>query len=238
MQQPQREIRAEDLTTIDAKGFNAVVDAYARDPSTNGLWFLSMMGTQTSLKAIAAILLKQPPDTIYLLQEHPTDPSNDEYIPCTIPPNTIRTWTHKITKLPSNQAFHSMVYTKMAEYAYHTTDFLLLPHTQEQAPHLHYTFLERRLTLPLHQSWAEWLWERGLKNKTITPIQSKGILAFICKPDESTLTEDVSKAVSQGILTIPSSPHPNQPQDATPLQPPRRRQRSNNARLPMPALTT
>ena len=49
------------LYTISAGGFSATVDAFARDEKTDGLWFVSMVGSQTALKAIWASLLKQPP---------------------------------------------------------------------------------------------------------------------------------------------------------------------------------
>ena len=53
---------ADSLFTINAGGYSATADAFARDPQTQGLWFLSMVGPQTALKAIWASLLKQPPD--------------------------------------------------------------------------------------------------------------------------------------------------------------------------------
>ena len=58
----------EDLFTINAAGYSATADAFARDPDTEGLWFLSMVGPQTALKAIWASLLKQPPDAAYIIR--------------------------------------------------------------------------------------------------------------------------------------------------------------------------
>ena len=58
----------EDLFTISAAGFSATADAFARDDRTDGLWFVSMVGSQTALKAIWASLLKQPPDPAFLIQ--------------------------------------------------------------------------------------------------------------------------------------------------------------------------
>ena len=58
----------ETLHTISAGGFSATADAFARDENTDGLWFLSMVGSQTALKAIWASLLKQPPDTAHLIE--------------------------------------------------------------------------------------------------------------------------------------------------------------------------
>ena len=54
-------IDPEDLYTISAGGFSATADAFARDEDTDGLWFVSMVGSQTALKAIWASLLKAAP---------------------------------------------------------------------------------------------------------------------------------------------------------------------------------
>ena len=61
-------IDPEDLYTITAGGFSATADAFARDDATDGLWFVSMVGSQTALKAIWASLLKQPPDTAHIIR--------------------------------------------------------------------------------------------------------------------------------------------------------------------------
>ena len=61
-------IDPEDLYTITAGGFSATADAFARDDATDGLWFVSMVGSQTALKAIWASLLKQPPDVAHIIK--------------------------------------------------------------------------------------------------------------------------------------------------------------------------
>ena len=61
-------INPEDLYTISAGGFSATADAFARDEETEGLWFVSMVGSQTALKAIWASLLKQPPDSAHIIK--------------------------------------------------------------------------------------------------------------------------------------------------------------------------
>ena len=53
--------------TITAGGFSASCDGFAREPETDGLWFLSMVGSQTALKAIWTALLKQPPEAAFLI---------------------------------------------------------------------------------------------------------------------------------------------------------------------------
>ena len=90
----------EDLFTITAGGFSATADAFARDPDSQGLWFLSMVGSQTALKAIWASLLKQPPDTAHIIKGADGMALSEGYQRCSIPYGTIGTWTTKIAKLP------------------------------------------------------------------------------------------------------------------------------------------
>ena len=193
----------QDLYTITAGGFSATADAFARDPDTEGLWFLSMVGSQTALKAIWASLLKQPPEPAHLIQGADGVALSGGYLRCVIPHQTIGTWTTRIARLPVSGGWHALVYTKRAEYASDHDSFLLLVQDEAEAPSLHHRFLDRRSPLPLHGSWAEWLWRRGLETGEIAPLQSVGIAAYRCSPDGESLREDLSRAVASGRLPAP-----------------------------------
>jgi len=78
-----------ELFTITAGGFSATADAFARDPETDGLWFLSMVGAQTALKAIWASLLKQPPDPAHIIRGADGMALSGGYQRCVIPRQTI-----------------------------------------------------------------------------------------------------------------------------------------------------
>ena len=192
----------QDLYTISANGFSATADAFARDPDAEGLWFLSMVGSQSALKAIWAALLKRPPDTAHLLAGTDGLALSGGFHRCAIPHETIGTWTTKIARLPVSGGWHALVYTRLAEYAFERDAFLLLAPGEEQAPALHHRFLDRRSPLPLHRAWAEWLWRRGLAKGEIAPLQSAGIHAYRCRPDAEALREDLSVAVAAGTLTL------------------------------------
>lgn len=196
-------IDPEDLYTISAGGFSATADAFAREPDSEGLWFLSMVGSQTALKAIWASLLKQPPDVAHLIRGTDGVALSGGFLRCVIPHETIGTWTTKIAKLPVSGGYHALVYTKTAEYAFERNEFLLLAQTEDEAPVLHHRFLDKRSPLPLHRSWADWLWRKGLQNGTITPLQSIGVAAYRCSPNDEWLREDLSTAVEDGRLTLP-----------------------------------
>ena len=193
----------EDLFTISAGGFSATADAFARDPDSQELWFLSMVGSQTALKAIWASLLKQPPEVAHLIKGADGMVLSGGYQRCSIPYATIGTWTTKIARLPVSGGWHALVFTKTAEYAFERDDFLLLAQSEGEAPALHHRFLDKRSPLPLHRSWAGWLWERGLETGEIAPLQSAGVIAYRCSPNAERLREDLSGAVASGRLALP-----------------------------------
>ena len=199
-----------ELYTVSAGGFSATADAFARDPDSEELWFLSMVGSQSAVKAIWAALLKQPPDAAHLLAGTDGMALSGGFHSCAIPHETVGTWTTKIARLPVSGGWHALVYTRMAEYAFEREGFLLLAPGEEEAPALHQRFLDRRSPLPLHRSWAEWLWRRGLARREILPLQSAGIHAYRCQPDAEALREDLSVAVASGTLTLPRE-EPAQP---------------------------
>ena len=124
------------------------------------------------------------------------------YQRCVIPYETIGTWTTKIARLPASGGWHALVYSKTAEFSFEKGSFLLLAQTEEEAPGLHHRFLDKRSPLPLHGSWAVWLWERGIEEAEIVPLQSVGISAYRCSPKAGKLRGDLSDAVSSGRLTL------------------------------------
>ena len=192
-----------DLYTISANGFSATADAFARDPDSEGLWFLSMVGAQSALKALWAALHNRPPETAHLLAGTDGAVLSGGFHRCEVPYETLGTWTTKIARLPVSGGWHAMVYTRLAEYAFERDAFLLLAPGEDEAPALHHRFLDRRSPLPLHRSWADWLWQRGLAEGEIVPLQSAGIAAYRCTPSAEALREDLSHAVAAGTLTLP-----------------------------------
>ena len=195
-------VNPEELYTVSAAGFSATADAFARNPDTRELWFLSMVGPQTALKAIWASLLKQPPEAAHLIRGTDGGELSGDYLRCSIPHHTIGTWTTKIARLPTTGGWHALVYTRLAEFSFERDDFLLLARSTDEAPDLHHRFLDRRSPLPLHHSWAPWLWRRGLRNGEIAPLQTSGISAYVCSPNSEKLRDDLSDAVALGTLTL------------------------------------
>ena len=117
-----------------------------------------MVGSQTALKAIWASLLKQPPDTAHIIKGADGMAFSGGYQRCVVPYETVGSLTTKIARLPVSGGWHALVYTKQAEFGFEKDSFLLLAQSEEDAPDLHHRFLDKRSPLPLHGSWAGWLW--------------------------------------------------------------------------------
>ena len=194
--------KPEDLYSITANGFSATVDAFALDEDAGDLWFVSMISSQTAVRAIAAALLKQPPDIAYICEGADGTPMGLNSHSCRVPPQTVGSWTTKTVKLPSSGAYHNLTYTKQAEFNNPLMTFLLLAQTEDMAPQLHHKFLDKRSPLPLHHEWQDWLWERGLEAKEIRPLLSIGVAAYRCTPFNRTLRRAIKEAVVSGELTI------------------------------------
>ena len=156
-----------------------------------------------AVKAVTGCLLKQPPAPVHLAQGLVDDGLVGEYMPCSVPWETMGSWTIKMGKLASGRGWHSFVYAKWAELAHTEPNFLVLARTPEEAPAIHYRFLDSRSKLPLHPSWREWLWRRGLENGEIKELESLGVLGYRCVPDHVRLEDEISEAVAKGRLTVP-----------------------------------
>ena len=83
-------------------------------------------------------------------------------------------------------------------------DFLLVVRSPGKAPQLHHRFLDRRIPLPLHPGWSDWLWERGLRTGEIEELKGEGIRAYRCRPDVEALRADLAASVSVGELVVTS----------------------------------
>lgn len=199
-----------ELLTIRAAGFTATVDACAQDEGQ--LWFLSLLGSQQAVRALWARLVKG--ETAYLSQDELTGGS-----PCWLARAQTGTrpgeawsasggWRFYGARLPSSSAYHGMLVPDLAAYTCDRQEFLLLARSEEEVRGLYYRFLNRRIHVPLHPSWAAWLWERGLKAGEVNALESMRVHAYRCQPDAPGLQEDLSRAIRRGRLPTPTERDP------------------------------
>ena len=181
-----------DLLTIRAGGFSATVDGCA--DGGNELWFLSMLGHQQAVRAIWARLVKGEAGFLSSteLGGEPTPLAREAW----------GTWRFTGMRVPSGSAYHGMLIPEIAAYATDRLDFLLLVREQDDAAQLHFRFLARRLDLPLHPSWAGWLWRRGLETDEAEQLESIGVQAYRCRPRPEALRADIGDAVRRRELVV------------------------------------
>ena len=189
------------LHTVTAGGFTAIADAWACDKMDNGLYFMSLVGPHTSIQAIAAAIVKKHPDTAYFIKGTEATGFEGNYMTTRPAVHTEGTWTVKHQKLPRGLGWHGMVYTKMAEYEYNRSSFVILTQDLNNVEELHFRFIDKRSPLPLHPSWATWLFDRGLLTAEIRKLESTGIYAYLCTPNFDELRKRISTAVRHGELT-------------------------------------
>jgi hypothetical protein len=186
------------LSILDAGGFAANVDAFAWEPDPDEatrrmrLWFVSLLGPQQALKAIWARLLKGELATLG------RGLGNVNF--CALAPEGPRAWRAFAASLPMAAGHQLVLLPDAARCTSARDDFLLLPRTPEEAPPLHFRFLDRRVDLPLHASWDGWLWERALRTGEAVALEAEGIGAYRCAPKPDALAADVSAAVRAGVL--------------------------------------
>ena len=195
--------RTAELYTVSAGGFSASADAFCREDENEYLWFLSMLGPQTSLRAIAASLMKHNPDPAHISGGQPDQPGFMDYRKCLLPPRSTGTWTTRMARLPESRSWHMLLYTRMSEHSFDSNEFLLLARDPREAPGLHRAFLDRRTHLPIHESWDRWLWQLGTATGTVQPLQSQGIWGYLCNPDQEALGRALQAAIAAGTLEVP-----------------------------------
>jgi hypothetical protein len=163
------------------------------------LWFTSLLGPQQAVQAIWARLVKGERAT--LQTEALAAPRF-----CALAIQTAGRWRFLHVGLPAVGGCHGVLFPEVARFAGEDPAFVLLAREPAEAPDLHLRFLDRRLDLPLHPSWASWLWARGLQCGEVVPLTGRGLLGYRCAADRDALAEDLAAAIAAGALSVPSEP--------------------------------
>lgn len=189
------------LPVLQAAGFSASVDAFAWEPDPGAgsrqmrLWFVSLLGPQQAVKALWARLIKGEVATLSF------EALGTARL-CALVSERPRGWRFFTASLPAAAGYQGVLVPEAAFYVTERTDFLLLPRQVEDAAGLHHRFVNRRLDLPLHASWSDWLWQRALQTGEALALEAQGLVAYRCAPDAEALAADVTAAVRQGTLRL------------------------------------
>ena len=201
-------VSIDQLHAVHAGGFSATADGMAFNAITKELWFLSMVGSQQALKAISACLLNGTPKPLHYSPINTDDPESDwNFQQLHLAQASIGTWHTKVEKIPNARAFHSINWTALAEYDNENPTFVILSRYENtNMCRFYYRYLDRRASVPIHESWTTWLWERGRKNGEIIHLASFGMTAFLCTPNEEELRLDIAQGVRSGVLQVREAP--------------------------------
>lgn len=186
---------------LQAGGFTATVDAFAWEPDPDPsahrmrLWLLSLLGPQQALKALWARLVKGEVATL-------SRAALGQVRLCALTPEGPRSWRAHTASLPGAGGHQLVLLPEAARLTASRDDFLLLPRAAEEAPPLHFRFLDRRVDLPLHMDWCDWLWQRALRTGEAVALEAGGTLAYRCTPQAEALAADLSAAVAAGVLRV------------------------------------
>ncbi|WP_040668437.1 hypothetical protein, partial [Nitrolancea hollandica] len=163
------------LPVLHAGGFSASVDAFAWEPDLAArrmqLWFLSLLGPKEAVKALWARLIKGEVAAISF-------EAFGRARFCALAPEGPRRWRFFTATLRSAAGYHGVLVPEAALFTTERADFLLLPRQLDEAARLHYQFLNRRLDLPLHSNWADWLWERALGTGEAVALEAQRLHAY------------------------------------------------------------
>ncbi len=188
------------LPVLQAGGFGVSVDAFAWEPDSDAnppmmrLCFVSLLGSQQAVKAIWAYLIKGATATL-------TAGTGSAWF-CALVPEGPRGWRFYRASLPAVSAYHGVLVPEMALFSAERHEFLLLGRDADDVATLHYRFLSRRVTLPLHPTWTDWLWERAVRTGEARALESRGLEAYRCVPNHAALAADLEAGIRQGKLGL------------------------------------
>jgi hypothetical protein len=169
------------LIPIEAEGFHAYADAFAMD----GQWviFLSIAGHKDAVKAIRATLLTN----------HWVNVGVHEV--CLLPRTKYGTI---VRTLPCGIA-HTALFIKndlAQSYVYYP----LAPNPGTPESDLYFAALIKHSAVPVHSNWKAWLHKRAVQRKEVEALTAHGIHGIKISLDDTSLAEDISKALKKGNL--------------------------------------
>lgn len=173
---------------ITAAGYRATLAAVLVDDRR--LVLASAVGSREGVHAITARLYKHESVLLAALE------GGSRHVGL----NPMSTYTSKGERLPCGR-WHTLMYDKkLLESGYLVGRNL--PHIQEQF----FAWLNTAYELPLHRSWAGWLWDWAVVQHMITPLEGFGLMGAKVRAHEG-LEQAVRKAVYAGELGVQEVQH-------------------------------
>ena len=170
-------------------------DLVVNPDSREGVCFISVAGNQTAVKGLLANLIEGNSLTIM--------PGGRFHQVNRLP----EAYMVRIKKLPSGLA-HGLAYARSAlprpADDDQTPGILLIGQDIGSVRSLFYRHLEHKTDLPLHPSWADWLWERCLERSWLYELTTLvgGLMGFAGELDPKMLEEQICAAIRQKVPEV------------------------------------
>jgi hypothetical protein len=176
-------------------GLWAYVEAYAKGSYAYPV--LSLFGAKTSVQAIAAALVSRKSDVFLTNGEE----KQEVYL-------TVGEYGIYGKTLPCGAHHALVIHTSgLIRYCALPYFFLFGRSGEERLRYYYFSFLDRLLTVPLLQDWADWLWRRGIEKGEIEALESFRLSAYECRVDPDVLKKDLSRAIRKKQLRFMDRPH-------------------------------
>jgi hypothetical protein len=187
--------------SVECQGAIALVHAYLATPFED-LRFLSIGGPTEAVQAVIAGALQGERLTLFRKTESPDPLERHRAHAGWLTPPRIggRCLTRR---LPCGQC-HGLYYPNISPETTRDNFSLILPAVERpQAPAALLRLLDRRTTLPLHPSWAAWLWDYFDAEDALTPLHGEGPwIGWDFHLDSKALTAAVTSAIKQRRLGV------------------------------------
>lgn len=174
------------VPVIKVKGFRCFVEeAVCTEGRDAVVQVLSLVGSREAVKAVWVRLLKG--EAAYLEEGAETR---------ILRFNVFDKGKLFTERLPSG-AFHGLLLATAVLQGQ-----ILVCEREAELPERFYKLLCNQLKLPLHSSWAAWLWRYALSEGLVTKLSSKRLFAYELGVDTSALEQAVRTALINGELPI------------------------------------
>jgi len=180
---------------IHAGGVQAYADSFLRqtDNYNEATWMVSMFGSGVALQSIYASLL--------------TGRAVDCFMPSgktvTFALPTWRSKFHSIVKRIPGQVFrHMVVYPEIAMQRSGESHFVLVGMEGTDFPHMLYRYLVKRVEVPIHKSWKQWMWSLFRSEEWLHKLSGYGRLRGYVVDGYWSLDTSITEAVRTHQLGV------------------------------------
>lgn len=198
------------MLRLEHNGIHAIVNAYLN--SDTRLALLSIAGPQEAVRALLAAALAGRDLSCYVREDGTSDSDGDGQ---SSTPWRWHSWQsidpgkhhHTLAKkLPSGQLHGLLFPTSALAHGTAPAFTLLLPLSQAaHATSRFFSLLDARTPLPLHPSWADWLWQIFSEEHWIEELTGEGPwTGWEIQWDPDTLQARIRRAIAAGHLTTTS----------------------------------